>query len=82
MKVVDLSNDTTLVWKAPIDQSVAGYRIVWREPGAGVWQHSEDVGLTDHDVLKGISKDNYVFGVAAISQSGAVSLPVFAQPVK
>ena len=82
MKVVDLSNDTTLVWKAPIDQSVAGYRIVWREPAAGVWQHTKDVGLIDHDVLKGISKDNYVFGVAAISQSGAVSLPVFAQPVK
>ena len=82
MKVVDLSNDTSLVWSAPVDPSVKGYRILWREPNALTWQHSKDVGLIDHDVLKGISKDNYVFGVAAIGQSGAVSLPVFAQPVK
>jgi len=82
MKVTDLSNDTSLVWKAPVDKAVTGYRIVWREPGAGIWQHSKDVGLTGHELLKGISKDNYVFGVASISQSGAVSVPVFAQPVK
>jgi len=82
MQVTALSNDTSLVWKAPADISVSGYHIVWREPNAATWQYSKDVGLTEHEILKGISKDNYVFGVASISKSGAVSVPVFPQPVR
>lgn len=80
--VNELTNDTVLKWKVPQDSSVSGYRIVWREPSAPVWQYAKDVGMVERATLKGISKDNYVFGVAAIAKSGQASLPVFAQPVK
>ena len=82
MQVSDLSNDTSLIWKMPSDGSVSGYRIVWRETGAPIWQYARDVGKVDRYTLKGISKDSYVFGVAAVSKSGTSSLPVFAQPIK
>lgn len=82
MQVSELTNDTSLAWKAPEDGSVSGYRVVWREPSAPVWQYAEDVGTATHYTLKGISKDNYVFGVAAVAKSGEASLPVFAQPMK
>lgn len=82
LKVSELSNDSRLVWKASPDPLVVGYRLLWREPGAAVWQHSRDVGQVNDYTLQDISKDNYVFGVAAIGKSGEASLPIFPQPVK
>ena len=80
--VSGLTNDTRLVWKQPAADDVAGYRIFWREPGSSVWQHREDVGAVSAYTLKGVSKDNFVFGVAARNAGGQASLPVFAQPVR
>jgi hypothetical protein len=82
MQVSELSNDTSLIWTATQDDSVSGYRIVWRATGASTWQYAKDVGKVNQTTLKGISKDNYVFGVASVGPSGAASLPVFPQPVK
>jgi hypothetical protein len=82
MQVSELSNDTSLIWKAPEDGTVSGYRIVWRETSSPNWEFAKDVGIVEHYTLKGISKDNYVFGVATVAKSGAASLPIFAQPVK
>ena len=80
--VSGLTNDTRLMWKQTQADDVAGYRIFWREPGSPVWQHREDVGAVNAYTLKGISKDNFVFGVAARNAAGQTSLPVFAQPVR
>ncbi len=80
--VSGLTNDTRLVWKQAATEDVAGYRILWREPGSPVWQHREDVGAVSAYTLKGVSKDNFVFGVAARNAGGQTSLPVFAQPVR
>jgi len=82
MQVSELSNDTSLIWTAPQDESIAGYRIVWRAPDATIWQYTKDVGKVEQYTLKGISKDNYVFGVASVGKSGAASMPVFPQAVK
>jgi hypothetical protein len=79
--VSGLTNDTRLMWKQAESEGVAGYRIFWREPGSPVWQHREDVGAVTTHTLKGVSKDNFVFGVAARNAGGQASLPVFAQPV-
>ena len=80
--VSGLTNDTRLIWKQAAPEDVAGYRILWREPGSPVWQHREDVGAVSAYMLKGVSKDNFVFGVAARNARGQTSLPVFAQPVR
>lgn len=82
IEVSELTNDTRLLWKNADTEEPAGYRIVWREPGSAVWQFSKDVGNVGTYALKDISKDNYVFAVAAINATGEGSLPVFAQPVR
>jgi len=69
----ELENDTTLRWRANSEPDLAGYRILWREPGAALWQHARDVGNTTRTTLKGISKDNFVFGVVALDRDGNAS---------
>jgi hypothetical protein len=80
IEVVALENDTTLRWTANAEPDAAGYRIVWRAPGEPVWRHSRDVGNVTRYTLKGISKDNYVFGVAAVDRDGNASPASFARP--
>ncbi len=80
IEVVALENDTTLRWNANAEPDVAAYRIVWRAPGEPVWRHSLDVGNVTRYTLKGISKDNYVFGVAAVDRDGNASPASFARP--
>jgi hypothetical protein len=81
IEVSELTNDTRLVWTAPKTEPVAAYRIQWRESGSPLWQSSKDVGNLTAFTLKGVSKDNFVFGVAAVNATGQASLPVFPQPV-
>ena len=73
-----LENDTTLRWKANPEPDLAGYRIVWRETTAPQWEHSLDVpkNVTRH-TLKGISKDNVIFGVQAVDTAGHTSPAVY-----
>jgi hypothetical protein len=82
MEVSELTNDTRLVWKAPKSEPAAAYRIQWREQGSLLWQSSQDVGKVTAFTLKGVSKDNFVFGVASVNATGQASLPVFPQPVR
>lgn len=80
IEVVALEHDTTLRWSANAEPDVAGYRIVWRAPGEPVWRHSRDIGNVNRYTLKGISKDNYLFGVAAVDRDGHASPASFARP--
>ena len=82
IEVRELTNDTRLVWHASKSEPAASYRIQWREPGFPQWQFSQDVGQVTAFTLKGVSKDNFVFGVAAVNATGQASLPVFPQPVR
>ena len=73
-----LENDTTLRWEKAADPNVAGYRIVWRETTAPFWEHSMEVGAdATRATLKGVSKDNVVFGVEAFDSAGHSSPAVF-----
>jgi hypothetical protein len=82
IEALELGHDTTLRWDANTEPDLAGYRIVWRETGATVWQHQRDVGLVTRATLAGVSKDNYIFGVQAVDHDGHASLASFPLPGK
>jgi len=65
-----LSNDTDLKWEANKEPDVAGYEVVWRDTTAATWTNSRPVGNVMTYTLKGMSKDNYFFGVRAVDQQG------------
>ena len=80
IEVAQLENDTTLRWAANVEPDLAGYRIVWREPSSPVWQFARDAGNGLRYTLKGVSKDNYVFGVEAVDSDGHASPAAFPRP--
>ena len=80
METKQLENDTTLRWKPNPEPDVAGYRIVWRDTTAPAWQHMKDVGNVTRTTLKGISKDNYMFGVVAYDRDGNLSVAAYPVP--
>jgi hypothetical protein len=75
-----LSNDTELRWEANKEPDLAGYEIVWRDTTAPVWTSSKAVGNVTTFTMKGMSKDNYFFGVRAIDREGNRSQVVYPRP--
>jgi hypothetical protein len=75
-----LENDTTLHWDANPEPDLAGYRIVWRDTTAPLWQNHKDVGLVTRYTLP-VSKDNVVLGVQAIDKDGNVSVASYPRPL-
>lgn len=69
--------DTMLSWEKGVEPDVAGYRIVWRETYKPFWERSVDVGNVTAYVMKGLSKDDFFFGVQAIDRDGNASVAVF-----
>jgi len=64
--------DAKLVWQA--SPWAGGYRIYWRATWAPDWEHTMAVGNVTEYVLRNISIDDYVFGVAALGADGSESL--------
>ncbi|HET9620355.1 MAG TPA: M20/M25/M40 family metallo-hydrolase, partial [Kofleriaceae bacterium] len=60
IETTKLENDTTLTWGANPEPDVAGYRVVWRDTTAPLWQSHKDVGNVTRVTLP-VSKDNVVF---------------------
>ena len=77
-----LENDTTLVWQANKEPDLAGYQIVWRETTSPFWQHKVSAGNVTRYSVKGVSKDNYLFGVQAVDKDGNASVAVYPLPVR
>ena len=75
-----LSNDTELRWEANKEPDLAGYEIVWRDTTAPVWTNSRAVGKVTSFTMKGMSKDNYFFGVRAIDNEGNRSQVTYPRP--
>ena len=65
-----LTNDTDLKWEANKENDLHGYEIVWRETTSPVWTNSLAVGNVLSYTMRGMSKDNYFFGVRAIDREG------------
>jgi len=74
IEVRNLTNSTTLTWKAPKNGSVKGYYLMMRETTSAVWQKKIFVSQTSITVP--YSKDNYFFAVQAVNESGNESLPL------
>ncbi len=80
METKELTNDTTLHWQANQEPDLAGYEVVWRETTAPLWQHSISAGKETRFTVPKVSKDNYLFGVAAVDQDGNRSPAVYPVP--
>jgi hypothetical protein len=75
-----LSNDTDLRWEANKEPDLAGYEIVWRDTTSPVWTNSKAVGNVTTFTMKGMSKDNYFFGVRSIDRDGNRSPVAYPHP--
>jgi len=74
---------TTLRWTLPAGaaaENLVGYKVYWRLTTEPQWTWSRDVGLADHYTLENIVIDNYLFGVASVSNDGYESPVVFPGP--
>jgi hypothetical protein len=76
-----LSNDTDLRWEANKEPDLAGYEIVWRDTTSALWINSKPVGNVTSFTMKGMSKDNYFFGVRAVDKSGNRSPVTYPKPM-
>jgi len=72
---------TLLEWDMVESETLAGYRIYWRDTTAPQWEHSIYVGKTSRFLLEGIVIDNYLFGVASVGKDGNESQVVFPSSV-
>jgi peptidase M28-like protein/fibronectin type III domain protein len=77
-----LTNDTDLKWDANKEPDLAGYEIVWRDTTSPVWTNSRAVGKETSYTVKGMSKDNYFFGVRAVDKQGNKSPVSFPRPMR
>ena len=80
IEVKDLTNFSTLVWKAPEGKEVYGYNILIRETSAPHWEKT--IFVKDLKAEIPYSKDNFFFAVQAVDALGHSSLPVFPVPVR
>ena len=76
-----LSNDTPIKWDANKEPDLAGYEIVWRDTTAPLWTNAQPVGNVLTFTMKGMSKDNYFFGVRAIDKDGNRSPVTYPRPL-
>ena len=75
--VRNLTNSTTLSWKAPMNGKVKGYYALIRETTSPTWQ--KKLFTTQTTATIPYSKDNYFFSVQSVNETGNESL--FAIPV-
>ncbi len=75
-----LSNDSVLKWDANKQPDVAGYEIVWRDTTAATWTNSRSLGNVLTYTMKGMSKDNYFFGVRGVDKEGNRSQVSYPRP--
>jgi Fibronectin type III domain len=75
-----LSTGTQLEWQPNTEPDLAGYEIVYRDTNAPYWEHVIPVGNVTSFTVKGITKDNFLFGVRAIDRDGNESVVSFPVP--
>jgi Zn-dependent M28 family amino/carboxypeptidase len=73
IEVHDLTNTTTLDWKAPKTGKIKGYYVLMRETTSPVWQ--KKIFTTETAITLPYSKDNYFFAVQSVGETGNESLP-------
>lgn len=81
MNISRLENDTRLRWESSPSAHTAGYEVVWRETTSPVWEHKAFTTDTNY-TAELLSKDNYLFGVRAVSEGGHISSVVYPFPFR
>jgi hypothetical protein len=76
------SADTELKWEAGKDGDLSGYEVVWRDTTSPEWTNSAWAGNVTTYTAKGLSKDNYFFGVRAVDKTGHKSPVVYPRPAR
>jgi hypothetical protein len=74
IEVRNLTNSTSLSWKAPKNGKVKGYYVLVRETTSPVWQKKFFVSETSYTLP--YSKDNYFFAIQTVTETGNESLAV------
>ena len=74
VEVRNLTNSTTLNWKAPKNGKTRAYYILMRETTSAVWQ--KKIFTTETTITLPYSKDNYFFAIQSINDTGNESLAV------
>lgn len=74
------TGSTKLTWQPDASEALAGYKVYWRLTTEPQWTQHQLVGLETEHALEGIVIDNYLFGVASVSQRGNESVVSFAKP--
>jgi len=74
MKVKELTNSTTLQWEKPKTGNPAGYYVLIRETDSPVWQ--KKIFTAGLSIKIPLSKDNYIFAVQTVNQTGNLSVPL------
>ncbi|HEX3232273.1 MAG TPA: fibronectin type III domain-containing protein, partial [Pyrinomonadaceae bacterium] len=72
---------TPIKWEANKEPDLAGYEIVWRDTTAPLWTNAQPVGNVLTFTMKGMSKDNYFFGVRAVDKDGNRSPVTYPRPL-
>jgi peptidase M28-like protein len=80
VEAATLTVDTTLSWQPNTEPDLAGYEIVYRDTNMPYWQHTIPVGNVTSFTVKGITKDNFLFGVRAVDKDGNRSVVTFPVP--
>jgi len=80
IEVKELTNFSTLEWKAPEGNAPYGYQILIRETSASHWEKT--IFVKDTKATIPFSKDNYFFAVQSVDALGHASLPVFPVPIR
>jgi Peptidase family M28 len=75
-----LSNDTELKWEANKEPDLAGYEIVWRDTISPLWTNAKPLRNVTSFTMKGMSKDNFFFGVRAVDKEGNRSPVTYPKP--
>ena len=68
-------------WNKIDDESIAGYKIYWRDTTSPTWDNSRFVGNVNEFKLEGIVIDNYFFGVSTLGENGIEGPVVFPEKV-
>lgn len=74
IEIRNLTNTTTLSWKAPKSGKAKGYYVLMRETTSPVWQ--KKIFTNETNITLPYSKDNYFFAIQSVNESGNESLAV------
>ena len=77
--VSTLENGTRLRWDESDDESIVGYRVLYRRTHEPEWTGHRDVGRVNA-VKMSQSKDDFLFAIQALDAQGNASLPSFTLP--